>query len=295
MARLLVILNPVAGRGRGAKIAGEIERILSQYGHQVRLHHTTRKGHAHSLAIGPEAEWADGLVSCGGDGTLSEVVNGRGDRALPVGIVPLGTGNVLAKELGIRGGLSEVLAPVCRWRLRVIDLGELESGHRFTCMVSAGIDGRIMQLLEEQRRGRTMKMWHYFPLAIRALRDADYAPISVRVDGHEARWPAGYACVGNTRSFGGPIEMVSSAECDDGELDVMSCGLHIPTAFVTMIGLAFFRQVDRLPRTEIRRGSEIKLSAHGPRPVPYQVDGEFAGHLPVAMRVLPQSLAVFAG
>jgi len=294
MARLLVILNPVAGRGRGARISSEIEEQLRHAGHQVRLHHTTRRGHAHQLASGPDAEWADGMVSCGGDGTLSEVVNGRGDRPLPVGIVPLGTGNVLAKELGIGGRLTDVLAPITRWKLRLIDLGELETGHLFTCMVSAGIDGRIMQLLEEQRRGGTMKMWHYFPLAMRALFDANYAPISARVDGREARWPAGYVCVGNTRSFGGPIEMVSDAEVDDGQLDVMTCGLHIPTAFPTMIGMAFFRQVSRLPRTELRQGSEIALSSHGPRPVPYQVDGEFAGHLPVAMRVRPLALAVFA-
>jgi len=295
MARLLVIVNPVAGRGRGARIAPNVESGLADYGHTVRLHLTTHRGHAHSLSSGPDAEWCDGMVSCGGDGTLGEVINGRGDKPLPVGIVPLGTGNVLAKELGLSSqSVEAAIDPIGRWSLRTIDLGETAGGRRFSCMVSAGIDGRVIQLLEEHRRGGTMRMVDYIPLGFKALWESDYAPIRVSVNGQAIGERFGYACVANTHSFGGPIEMISEARVDDGALNVLACDAWMPMAFPALLGLALYRQTVRMPGARLGLGVHFRLAAHGRGAVPYQIDGEFAGILPVELRVMPGGLTVFA-
>lgn len=294
MARLLVIINPVAGRGQGARIQSEVEATLAAHGHQVRLHLTGHRNHAFAIASGPDADWADGIVSCGGDGTLGEVINGKRDRPLPVGLVPLGTGNVLAKELGLSRDLAGILHPIANWNLRVIDLGETATGRRFSCMASAGIDGRIIQLLDQQRQGRTMRMFDYVPLAIRAMAESDYRPIGISVDGHDLGQPFGYACVANTHSFGGPIEIISGARVDDGELDVMGCSAWMPIAFPPLMGLALLRQTTRMPQTSFAKGAVITIRSSGRRPVPLQIDGEFSGALPVELRVIPNGLTVFA-
>jgi diacylglycerol kinase (ATP) len=294
MARLLVILNPVAGRGKGASLAAGIERVLAARGHHVRILSTERKGHARELASGDNAHWSDGLIAAGGDGTLNEVINGRGDLPLPVGIVPLGTGNVLAKELGIGRRPEDALAPAAAWQLRAIDLLELGDGRRLSCMLSVGAEGRVIQLLEELRAGGAMRMGQYIPLGLRAMREADYRSVRVTLDGETVGEELSYAVVANTHSFGGPIELLPTARCDDGALDVLTARLNIGVSYPGMICASFFRQLYRLPGIRIRRGRSVRFESLGPKPVPYQVDGEYAGTLPVSVRVLPGALTVFA-
>jgi len=246
MARLLIIANPVSGRGRAPAIVPEAQRILSEAGHSTRLVWTQRPGHAKQAASGSDAQWADGLISAGGDGTLHEVINGRGDNPMPVGIVPLGTGNVLAKEMRLPWNAKGSMAPVTAWSTRKVDLCELTDGRRFSCMLSAGIDGEIIRLLQKGRDG-AIRMSQYLMLGLKALLITSYSSISVAVDGVLVSERMSYVTCANTHSFGGPIEIIPSAICDDSRVNVLTGPRDVAVAFPAMIGLALYGHLSRFP------------------------------------------------
>ncbi len=292
-----MIINPVSGAGKGLALGQAAAGVLIEKGHSVSLIPTERAGHAAELCDGQEFAGADAVLVAGGDGTLHEVINILRSKPKPLGIFPLGTGNVLAKELRLGKELKAMLKPILAWKVRKIDLCQIEGGRCFVCMLSAGIDGRIVQLLEARRTGRTMKMYEYIPLSTQALREANYRNLHISIGGKEVEEKQNYCVLANTHSFGGPLEMVSQACCDDGFMDVLSASFNVRRYYVPMIAMAFFKQLMRFPGVKIRRVKDAVLRVQGGSPVPYQLDGEFGGLIEpgksLEVKLLPQALEVF--
>jgi len=233
------------------------------------------------------------VVVAGGDGTVNEAVRALGGSGVPLGIIPLGTANVLARELRIPKKPERAIEAAFGSAQRVIDLGRVRfrrSGESclFACMMGAGFDAFVARIYGEAR-GTTSHLYSYAPTILTALMDFPLQPITVSVDGEEAP-SAGTVIVSNTSTYGGPFRPSPNALPDDGALDI--CLLRMRTRREMAVALAvglIGRQPTRI--VESFRGRNIVLRSDGD--VPVQVDGDFVGFLPVEVSVLPRSLSVF--
>lgn len=286
--RVLAIANPISGRGRAQKLAPTIAAIAAKSGVTVEVRFTERAGHGREMAADARRQGFDGVLGFGGDGTLNELINGLGPNNLPLGIVPLGTANVLAKEVGARRDPAHVARALARWRTIRRDLGRMDNGRLFTCFVGAGFDGECTRALKS--RTKAIRMSSYAPIMWRAVMNSDFRGIRVRC-GDQTR-TGNFALCAITPCYGGPIELTSRARADDGRFEVLTVHEPItPLALVRMLAFAFLRAMRAAPAARFMDSPTVELDAPtSDRPVPVQVDGDFAGELPVRCETLPGAL-----
>ncbi len=293
--KLIAIANPVSGKGRAAKLGPRLAKLARESGVEIHLRLTTHAGHSQELAREAMAGGYDGIVACGGDGTLNDIVNGMRDNPLPVMLVAMGTGNVLAKEIGASHNPLVFTNALRNWKLLTRDLGRLADGRLFTCFVGAGFDGECTRQIKQARAGGSMKMLQYVPVIWRAIGAADFTTITACIDDISQK-PASFALASLTPCYGGPMALTPRAVPDDGLADVLTVHQRIGmwSVFKLLI-LAALRLAGSSRCARITRGKRVTLSAQEQdlRPVPIQVDGDFAGFLPVAFDVLPRALTMF--
>lgn len=291
--KLIAIANPISGKGKAAKLGPRLARLARESGVEIHLRLTTHAGHSQELAHDARAEGYDAIVACGGDGTVNDIVNGMRDNPLPLMLVAMGTGNVLAKEIGATANPMRYAQALREWRLLSRDLGQLNGGRLFTCFVGAGFDGECTRQIKEARQGGSMKMWQYVPAIWRAIASANFTTISATLDGSHRVEGASFALAAITPAYGGPLALTPQAKANDGLLDVLT--IHEPITFLSvmrLLALGFVRQIASHRRAKVTRATTVALEAREPggREVPIQVDGDFAGYLPVDCRMLPGAL-----
>jgi len=284
MRRALVVVNPIAGRGAAGRCLARLEEGLRTIGLSASVELTRSAGDARAITnkLAPDHEL---VVVVGGDGTLNEVINGLGvDR--PLALFPVGTGNVVAKELRLPRKVGGFCRMVGGGRQRAVDVCSA-GGRRFVAFVGAGFDALVARRMAERRTG-AIKMADYTGLILGSLARYDFPAISATVDGGEPMASRGFVLVSNLRSYGGPFVITPKARCDDGQLDV--CVL--PRAGRARYVWAMLGLIARLPSALVGarqlRGRRVRLEAEGE--VPYQVDGDPAGNLPVEVEVLDRKV-----
>ena len=285
MRRALVIINPIAGRGAGQRVLGRIERGLRGRGIEFDTLSTGQAGDAREAAR--RASGYDVVVVVGGDGTLNEVINGlEADR--PVALFPLGTGNVLAKELRLPRRVKRFCAMLDAGRERVLDLGRV--GERlFVSMAGAGLDATVALAVHEARDG-AIRMSHYFRPILRCLASYRFPGLRVSIDGGHAIESAGFVLVSNVRSYGGPLVITPDAVHDDGLLDVCVLPRGSRLGCLRALAAFFLGLQHALSGARYYRGRSISVTAD--ERVPYQVDGDPAGFLPATVELIDRKLRV---
>ncbi len=237
------------------------------------------------------------IVAAGGDGTANEVVNGIADvpqglASVRLGIVPLGTINVFARELGLPRDLDGAARTLEAGREMTMDLGRAEftadgrrQGRHFLQLAGAGLDARAVELVSWSLKKKTGPL-AYVVAGLEALRETQSV---ITVEG--AHPAAGeLVLLGNGRYYGGSFELFPGASLRDGCLDV--CVLPSVTAWravQTVLGLATGR-VQRFLPTRSFRLPTLTLSSRSR--VSLQLDGEFAGELPATFSISPLALRV---
>jgi YegS/Rv2252/BmrU family lipid kinase len=236
MQRVKVILNPYAGRGRGEQLAAQIRSALTQAGLVFDLVETTGVGHGIDLARQARAEGYTTIVAAGGDGTVSEVINGMAQATPaglpvgPLGILPVGSGNDFAEMAGCALELGAAAQAIAAGRTRAVDLGSvaIQSGsatiHRhFDNNLGIGFEAWVT--LESYKirwlRGAPL----YTLAALRALRTCpdpyvDLTWESQNGERHRRSQRSLMISVGNSRRTGGGFFLTPDAQLDDGLLDV---------------------------------------------------------------------------
>jgi len=198
--RTCVIFNPSA---KGDK-ANRFRRHLDEIGTQATLKLTARPGDARRLATEAVAEGFEVVVAAGGDGTLNEVLNGIGTSRVPLGVLPLGTVNVLARELGIPRNVPDAWALIERGNVCEIDLGRTESsgGKRyFVQLAGVGFDAAAVQHASWELKKKVGPL-SYVWAGLKAV-SMPNVTVDVRAD-HEGRWERGTTVlIGNGRFYGG--------------------------------------------------------------------------------------------
>lgn len=294
--RITVLVNPTAGRGLAA-VAGPAayERLLHA-GVQARLHladsrESMARGAAEAIAEGVEA-----LVVVGGDGTLSLVLDAVLGSGTPLGIIPAGTGNDLARSLGLPLGSSDQAAAAVDYVLqdsrRRIDAVQVESGgheRKLLTVTAIGFDAEVSQRTNRLRWPRGQARY-YLALLIELVRLRPKA-FSVSLDGGPFRsLPGILLAIANTRSYGGGMPICPEADPADGVLDIT----HVaPLGRLRLIGLfPLLLRAQHLARPEVNswRAENVEVRAPGSVVV---ADGEAIGRDAVSLRVLPAALEVF--
>jgi YegS/Rv2252/BmrU family lipid kinase len=293
--RALFIVNPVA---RGAPSVEKLRQALAWLegrGWQAELTSTEQKGHATDLARQAAREGLDTVVACGGDGTVNEVANGLALSDTALAVIRGGTANVWAKEVRIPRDPLKAVRVLCEGERRRIDLGLAEpstgvdGGRYFLLMAGVGLDGHIVSRVPDdlkQRLGAAAYILHGLREALR-YRSSE---TTVIIDGEPLAVDLCWLLVGNTRSYGGVVNITHRARADDGLLDVYVFAGH---GFWRMVahGLRILaRRHDRGPKLFYRRAQTVELP--GPCALPVQIDGDYLGLAPLRMRVVPGALSV---
>lgn len=293
--RIRVILNPISGAGRGRSYAPVVASELRRRGHFVDVLETRRRGDARRWAS-EIAGW-DAIVAIGGDGTVNEVVNGlpRGAE-VPLAVLPLGTGNVLAKELKLGRGPEAVCRLVDEWNVRWMDCGRIERPpiadaariERFLMMVGTGFDAEILHRHHE-RRGR-MTQFTYFIWGLLTVFDYQAPRIRVEVDGRIVEEKATFVVASNVREYGGPFVFAPHARHDDGILDVMWFRGRFARDVFRILWAGMFRYALEIGDTGYATGRHVVLESQDRAPL--QIDGDPHGFCPIAITVDRQCFPV---
>jgi YegS/Rv2252/BmrU family lipid kinase len=292
--RICVIFNPAA---RGNK-ARRFRRHLDEMAQLSVFKATTGPGDAQTFGATAVAEGFDLIVAAGGDGTVNEVLNGIGDvpggfDRVRLGVLPLGTVNVFARELGIPLRLERAWALLRRARESLIDVGRVDfteqgrPAHRyFIQLAGAGLDARAVELVSWKLKTHAGPL-AYVVAGFQALAERQ-SRICVTADG--AKIEGELVILGNGRYYGGPLELFPGAALNDGLLDACA----IPSlSWKSLLPMApGFLLSRKLPENRVRRLRAQKLEFTSEPPAPFELDGEWVGYLPATFSLAPKKLRV---
>jgi YegS/Rv2252/BmrU family lipid kinase len=265
---------------------------LQRQGISARLIATEAAGTAGFQARQEIEAGCDLIIAAGGDGTINEVANGMLGTAVPMGILPGGTANVLARELRIPVHLESAAAQFSQWIPVPVPVGSIQlpgsTPRSFVCMAGVGLDAEIVSRVNADLKARAGKLAYYisgFSHFLDPLREFD-----VLVDGR--RYRSSFALISRVRNYGGDLEIARHASLlrDDFEV-VLFQGRERIRYIPYLVGVAV-KQAHRLPGVTVLHGSHIRCESPSESPVYVQVDGELAGELPVSTQIMPAALTM---
>lgn len=293
MTRALLITNPAAARFEAASVAA-VRDTLRGGGWSVDMLATHKPGDARRFAEEARAQGVDVLVSYGGDGTTMQIAAAIAGSGLPLGIVPGGTGNLLAGNLRLPRRPVAAARAMLKAHPVVIDLGVVERAdgpHFFAVASGAGFDAVIMAQTAAAAKQR-WRVGAYWATTLATLPQVSSALHRITVDGSAHAVSAAVVLVANCGEMIPPLfRLGPDVRPDDGWLDVVGVRADGALQSITAL-LAVLRGAGaRHERIFQARGRVIKVEVEGePRPV--QLDGESLGETPFEARVVPGALAV---
>ena len=283
--RVLVIHNPTAGwrrRNRNKKFM----TALVDEGVDVYVRPTTKRGDAEAFAREADPADVDVIAVAGGDGTINEVINGLSDQTIPLAVMPLGTANVLAHEIGLQMTPKNIARTIAHASPKPISLGVV-NGRRFVMMAGFGFDAYVVSRVNpgvKKLLGKTA----YVVSTLRALLAFNFPKYRVSVDGQS--FNVASAVIANGHFYGGTFVCAPDARLEDPSLHVV---LFLnPGAMRTVryaIWLALGR-LHRLPDVKIIPAIDVVVEKWNDDPV--QGDGDILAHLPAQISLAPRQLDV---
>jgi YegS/Rv2252/BmrU family lipid kinase len=287
----LLLVNPSSGGGRAAKLLPRAQTALKERGLAFRTVKTSSLEHGVAEAT-RAAETGEIPVVMSGDGLIGQVGGALAGSETPMGIIPGGRGNDLARVLGIPAepaGAADVLAAGGE---REIDVGEV-NGKRFLGVASFGFDSECNRIANETRLVKGNLVYAYS--ALRAMAAWRPATFNITVDGGSPQSFTGYSvAVANSRAFGGGMFIAPHAELDDGLFDIIAIGTIGKLRYLANLPKVFKgTHIDQDKVIELpAAGAEIEAGAD--RDFGIYADGEHLTDLPATLRVLERALRVIA-
>jgi YegS/Rv2252/BmrU family lipid kinase len=283
-----LLVNPSSAHGRTLKLLPRVEQELDALRIPFRVERTRGLEDGVDRAL-RAVEAGEIPVVISGDGLIGAVGGAMAGSETPLGIVPGGRGNDLARVLGIPDDPVGAVAVLAAGETRRIDVGEA-NGKRFLGIVSVGFDSEANRLANETGFMRGNLVYAY--AALRTLLTWKPGRFTVRVDDERVRFTGYSVSVANSRAFGGGMYIAPDAELDDGEFDIVSVGEVGKLRFVGNLPKVFKGTHVDEEEVQVFRAPHLELSAS--RPFPVYADGEHITELPASLRILPRALSVLA-
>jgi YegS/Rv2252/BmrU family lipid kinase len=285
---LALLVNPHSGHGRALKLLPTVEAALDARRVEFRVQRT--RGLEHGVEHALRAIEANEVpVVMSGDGLVGAVGGAMAGAETPMGILPGGRGNDLARVLGIPTDPEAAVEALLSGETRLIDVGEA-NGKRFLCIASAGFDSEANRIANETTLLRGNLVYAY--AALRALVRWKPARFTIRVDDERTRFTGYTVAVANSRAYGGGMFVAPEAELDDGQFDVVTIGEVGKLRFLGNLPKVFKGTHVEQDEVRVFRAPHLELSAS--KPFGLYADGEHITDLPASLRVLPRALRVLA-
>jgi YegS/Rv2252/BmrU family lipid kinase len=285
--KIIFIINPIAGTKQKQIVHDAIIKYFTE--DEFEVHYTAYRGHAYVLATEKVAAGYTKIVAVGGDGTVNEVASALVRTPCQLGIIPAGSGNGLARHMGIPVPFSESLKVIRNHEVKKIDVG-VANGRFFFCTCGTGFDASVgKKFAHESKRG----MLSYVRATIHQY--INYSPKSyiLKTENKKIKLKAFLVTFANSGQYGNNAYIAPNALIDDGLLDL--CVLRpFPKSSTLELGLRlFFKNIDQSPYLEVLRVSSATLKRKNKQKITLHLDGE-----PVTLKrklkvkVLPEALQV---
>lgn len=252
---------------------------------------TTGPGHAGDIARRAVDRGADLILVAGGDGTINEAVNGMVHSDIPLGILPAGTANVLANELGIGKTMERAAAALadCLPERVAVGLISSENAQRhFLLMAGAGLDADIVYNLNPRVKEAVGKAAYWiggFSKVGRRIPE-----FKVQADGREYR--ASFALLSRVRNYGGDLEIAPTISLLDDEFEMVLFEGESSLGFLKYMLAVVVHQQQTMPGITILRTRQAAFSSPDDSSIHLQVDGEYAGLAPASVEIVPNALTL---
>ena len=286
--RFIILFNPNAGRGKARWVLREALEVIRRKGIVADVQESRDAQHLLALARQAAAEKPDAVVSLGGDGTQHYVLNGIMGSEIPLGVIPCGSGNDLAKGLRIPLQTRAAAEVLCACNTRRVDLGRVGTTV-FSCIAGAGFDSVVTRYANERVR-RLRGSLAYAWSILRCLEAYRPEPLEIVSDVQGFSGEVIFAVVGNNVSYGGGIRLTPRAQLDDGLLDVCIVPYLGKWELLRWVPSAYRGLHLRHPR--IIYFQARKVSFHSTSRLELFGDGEFMQGLPATIEVVPRVLSV---
>jgi YegS/Rv2252/BmrU family lipid kinase len=283
---LTLLVNPSSAHGRPLKLLPRLEQELDARRIPFRAERTRGLEDGVERAL-RAADAGEIPVVIGGDGLVGAIGGALAGSETPLGIVPGGRGNDLARVLGIPAEPEAVVEMLAAGSTRRIDVGEVNE-RRFLGIVSVGFDSEANRLANETRWLRGNLVYAY--AGVRTLLGWKPARFTIRAGGEQQRFTGYSVSVANSKAFGGGMFIAPDADLADGEFDVVVIGEVSKLRFLGNLPKVFKGTHVEEDEVRVFRAPRLELSAS--RRFPVYADGEHLTDLPASLRVLPQALSV---
>ncbi len=284
--RITIIANPVAGRGRAYKI---IHRLVLHWPYQdweCEFLPTRCPEHAGVLALEQLSNPPDLLAVCGGDGTLHEVVSRVPDPPFPVALLPAGTANVLARDLGLPFNPARALDIALKRVIRRVDLGTVtaRAPHSFLLMAGIGFDAYVVSRVRPAVKAR-LGMLAFVISTLQALATYGFTEFQVSAGGEQHT--ATSCIVANAKGYGGGLVFTPAADMTDGFFDILVLEGRPRLGYIHFLWNAWRGRPKPYPWVKQLRAPAVQVT--GPRGLWAQADGELLGTLPLDISIAPKA------
>lgn len=291
---IAVIINPISGTGGRLDVAraraAQAAALLAARGRDPsNVFITERPGHAHDLALSAVARGISSVVAWGGDGTMNEVGTALAFKDATLVLVPSGSGNGLARDLGIPFDPPAALELAFGGRDRTIDAGEI-ADRLFFNVAGIGLDARVAHRFAAngmEKRG----FRRYLEITIREL--ANYEPdhLTIATPASTITTTSLLVAIANGRQYGNGATIAPHARLDDGRLDIVIVAARSLVRACLELPFVFAGMVDRMGGVRIEATESVQITS--PHPVVYHLDGEpIADTLGISARVRPRALRI---
>jgi diacylglycerol kinase (ATP) len=299
----LLIYNPTSGRRQHRRFA-EVEqavRILKEQGICAELASTSAPMSAMALARQAVQQGRDMVISCGGDGTNNEVVNGLAGSNLPMAVLPAGTANILAKELRIPWDIPHAARLISGSSVRRIALGIAipadglhseevpREGRYFLCVAGAGPDGAIVNGVNSALKKKA-GIAAYWLEGMRQLFRYGFPEMCVHSNGQVRR--ATIVVVGRTVNYGGPFKITTGADLFENSFEFLTNSAKSRLSYLSALPALWLGKLRTFDGIDAWKSAEAICQPNGDGPLWAQVDGEPIGNLPIKFSIVPDALSL---
>jgi diacylglycerol kinase (ATP) len=286
-----VVINPVAGVSQAEMVRQRIQSALQERDVPLEIYQTTGKEDLKQHVRDAVKQGFKLFISAGGDGTLSNIVDGLVGTEIPLVIIPTGTWNALARALDIPLQVDQAVDLLFQEHtIRTIDAMDV-NGNYFVLSVSAGIGARAMRDVEREDKRRLGKFADLRKaigevLAFRAF------PFEVKIDGKTTKFRASELMVANTAILGlKALQLDPNIHMDDGKLNVCRIYANTVTEYLKL-GASMLRRDQKRNWNVLCMEALEEVEIRSRERIPVQGDGELIGHLPVTVRIRPKAVQI---
>ena len=282
----IVILNPAAHGDRAKRWRGRVESLARG----CTVCASSRAGEAETLARAAAKEGFKKIVAAGGDGTINEVVNGLAGSAATLGLLPIGSVNVFAAELGLPiHNLSLCWKIIAGGQTRLIDLPRANRKY-FVQLAGVGLDAQVVKETSLALKRNLGPLSYLIAAAQVAMRQ----PPRLFIESEDSPVTEGsLVLIGNGRRYGGPFPFFKQAVLDDGLLDVVAFKQLGYLEIMKYLQDVFFSSEIRVPEVEYFQTRRLRITSEDEN-VPVELDGELVGNCPVEFKLGGRRLRVLA-